>query len=1000
MGLNTWSVRAGLTRTHALGLIFFASGFAGLIYESIWTHYLKLFLGHAAYAQTLVLAIFMGGMAMGAALAARHTTRIANPLRLYALVEAFIGLLALSFDAVFVGATEGFYSFVASQQFVGTSFTVAKWGLATLLILPQSVLLGATFPLFAAAATRALPTHEGRSIATLYFANSLGGALGVLASGFALIPALGLPGTMGAAGGINLTIALLVAWMSRPAVHLPEPAQRDQAPGLTPMVLLMLLVSFLTGASSFVYEVGWIRMLSLTLGSATHSFELMLSSFIFGLALGGFWVRKRIDTASSAGILLGYVQIAMGFAAIATIPLHTLTFDLTAYLVNTLPKSDQGYTLFNLARYGIASLIMFPAAFCAGMTLPLATRILYATPGQGERAIGLIYAANTLGAIAGIAFAVHIGLPVLGLNYLVASGAITDVLLGGLLLAVFAGRSRLRLVAAATALSVVGTAFAATTFDPKKLVSGVFRTGRTTVEGDVMAIKHGKSATISVERDAAKVVIRTNGKPDASAYLDSPQAYAMDEVTMTLSGAFPLMLHPAPRRVANIGFGSGITAATILDDPRVTQLDNIEIEPAMVELARYFGSQNQAVFTDPRSAIHIDDAKSFFATEGGRRYDLIVSEPSNPWVSGVAGLFSVEFYRHVRRYLADGGLFAQWLQVYETHPERAASVIKAVAQSFDDYLVIALDYGDILIVARKDGPVALPPDAFAQLSATMAQRLRRIEVGTQADLALRVLGNKALFDPWLARLSVPANSDFHPYLDNHADRDRFIGANWFDVFSLAFSGYPVADVLGIRAALPEPACISVNGHFGEESPAILARLVFQRLAGAIGSGAACSPGVRATEAQVRQADALIAECATPPMGDRAFAASRLAIRVLPFLSKQEGREFLASAASLACLVNPESSKPGWTELLQHLANRNPDGIGRSAEALLNSGQGSTEVRSRYLLGMAMLGHLGAARHGQAKVVWTTHATQALAGKPPGLVLEILRDHALAGAAPS
>lgn len=991
--------RSRLTRARALGLIFFASGFAGLIYESIWTHYLKLFLGHAAYAQTLVLAIFMGGMAIGAALAARHTARIANPLRLYALVEVAIGVLALSFDTVFVGATEGFYSLAAAQHVDGSTFTAAKWALATALILPQSILLGSTFPLFAAAATRALPTHEGRSIATLYFANSLGGAIGVLASGFVLIPALGLPGTIAVAGTINLTIAALVAWMSSPGVHRPEPAHREPAARMVPMVALMVVVSFMTGASSFIYEVGWIRMLSLTLGSATHSFELMLSSFIFGLALGGFWVRKRVDSASSAGILLGYVQIAMGFAAIATIPLHTLTFDLTAYLVNTLPKTDQGYTLFNLARYGIASLIMFPAAFCAGMTLPLATRILYSTPGQGERAIGLIYAANTIGAIAGIAFAVHIGLPMLGLNYLVASGAITDVLLGGVLLAVFAGRTRLRLVAAATAISVVGTGFAATTFDPQKLVSGVFRTGRTTIDGEVIEIRHGKSATISVEREAEKMVIRTNGKPDASAYIGATRDYTMDEVTMTLLGVLPLILHPAPRRVANIGFGSGITAATILDDPRVAHLDNIEIEPAMVELARHFGAHNQAVFNDPRSTIHIDDAKSFFAADGRRRYDLIVSEPSNPWVSGVAGLFSVEFYRHVRRYLADGGLFAQWLQVYETHPERAASVIKAVAQSFDDYLVIALDYGDILIVARKDGPVALTPNAYAPLSAALVQRLRRIDVGGQADLAQRVLGNKALFGPWLEGLPVPANSDFHPYLDNHADRDRFIGASWSDVFALGFSGYPVADVLGIRPALPSPACITANAHFGDEAPATAARLAAERLPGAFVRDAACPPGGRVNDAHLRQAHTLIADCATPPLGDRAYAASRLAIRVLPFLSAAEGRTLLSSAAHLACLDHPDPAQPGWAELLHHLADRNADGIARSATALLGSGQGSTEVRARYLLGMAMLGHLGAGRHGEAQALWTTYSAAALAGKPPGLVLEILRDHAFAGTAP-
>lgn len=980
------------TRALSLYLIFFASGFAGLIYESIWTHYLKLFLGHAAHAQTLVLAIFMGGMAVGAALASRYTARIANPLRLYAVVEAAIGVFALIFHPVFVASTEGFYGLAAAIDLSGPSFVSAKWSLATLLILPQSILLGATFPLFAAAATRALPAREGRSIATLYFANSLGGAIGVLASGFLLIPALGLPGTIGVAGAVNLAIASLVAWMSSPAVHRPEAPRRPPAGQREGVVALMVVVSFLTGASSFVYEVGWIRMLSLVLGSATHSFELMLSSFIFGLALGGFWIRKRIDTVSNAGVLLGYVQIAMGIAAIATIPLHSLAFDLIAYLVNTLPKSGEGYAAFNLARYGISSLIMFPAAFCAGMTLPLATRILFSTRGQGERAIGLIYAANTIGAIAGIAFAVHIGLPILGLDYLVASGAVTDVLLGGVLLAVFAGRRKLRLVVTATLASLAGTAFAATTFDPQKLASGVFRSGKSTAEGKVVDIAHGKTATISVDRDGARVVIRTNGKPDAAARASDAPGYEMDEVTMTLIGAIPLMLHEAPRRVANVGFGSGITGATILDDPRVERLENIEIEPAMVELARHFEDQNRNVYDDPRSTIHIDDAKSFFASDGGRRYDLIVSEPSNPWVSGVAGLFSVEFYRHVTRYLADDGLFAQWLQVYETHPDRAASVIKAVGESFDDYLVVALDFGDILIVARKRGQVELAPDAFSRLSDALVERLRRVEVAGQSDITYRILGNKRLFKPWLDRLAVPANSDFHPYLDTHADRDRFIGANWQDVFSLALSGYPVAEVLGLRPPLGAPACLTHNRHFGELIPLMTARGT-----GALLLGAASCPGVTALpDTALGQGRKLLDDCARPPLGDRAFAASGFAIQVLPFLSPAEGRNVLSAAGHLACLDDSDPARPGWTALLRAIADRDARGIGDTGEQLLAGGQGATEVRARYLLGMAMLGHLGAGRAAAAEAVWETFSARALAGKPPGLVLEILRDHALAG----
>jgi spermidine synthase len=313
-------------------LIFFASGFAGLIYESIWTHYLKLFLGHAAYAQTLVLVIFMGGMAVGAGVTGRYTARVQRPLRIYAVIEASIGILALAFHPVFVGTTDGFYDTALARHFDVSTFTAIKWSLATLLILPQSILLGATFPVFAAAATRETPAAEGRSIASLYFANSLGGAIGVLASGFLLVPSLGLPGTIATAGALNLAIAGIVYSMATLAARAPAPAPvpapaelgdaahrrvprkskagralragavavantkgaiaksmttgfaASAAAQMRAPPALLIAASALTGAASFIYEVGWIRMLSLVLGSATHSFELMLSAFILGLA--------------------------------------------------------------------------------------------------------------------------------------------------------------------------------------------------------------------------------------------------------------------------------------------------------------------------------------------------------------------------------------------------------------------------------------------------------------------------------------------------------------------------------------------------------------------------------------------------------------------------------------------------------------------------------------------------------------------------------------------
>lgn len=976
-----------------LYLIFFASGFAGLIYESIWTHYLKLFLGHAAYAQTLVLAIFMGGMAVGSGLASRFSTGIRQPLRIYAAIECAIGLCAIAFHPVFLASTETFFTASAAAGLSGAAFVTAKWTLATMLILPQSILLGATFPLFAAAATRARPQQAGHAIATLYFTNSLGGTVGVLASGFIMIPSFGLPGTIIAAGVVNLAIAALAARL--PAAGAPPADMRDTvaASRADATFRLLIVVSFLTGASSFIYEVGWIRMLSLVLGSATHSFELMLSSFILGLALGGLWVRTRIDATANAGLLLGYVQIAMGLAAVATLPLHNLSFDLIGRAVQSLPRDDQGYAVFNLIRYGVASLIMFPAAFYAGMTLPLATRLLFSHCGQGERAIGLIYATNTVGAIAGVVFAVHIGLPLLGLDYLIASGAMIDVLLGGALLVAFAGRARLRQVAAATMTCAAGAAIGSVSFDPQKLASGVFRTGRTSADGKVIAMRHGKTATISIESDGDKVSIRTNGKPDASAQTRSPTGYAIDEVTMTLIGTFPLLLHPNPEKVANIGFGSGITGETLLDDPRVRHLDTIEIEPAMVELARYFDPLNRNVYQDPRSHIHLDDAKSFFATEAREPYDLIVSEPSNPWVSGVSGLFSVEFYRHVKRYLKDDGLFAQWLQVYELNGDRAVSVIKAVSESFDDYLIIALDYGDLLIVARPKGTVTLAADAFDRLAPQLLDRLHRIDVANAADTTFRVVGNKQMLRPWLENQAVPANSDFHPYLDKHAERDRFTAQSWSEVFSLGQFVYPIPEMLGVRPTFPLPACLTINRHFGTDPVAAAGRVAYEMLVGPALASRKCLPAPRFDPDIGRRARELIDHCKQAPMDDVGFAAASIAMWVLPFLSRAEGADALAQLGGSACLAPSRPEHQVWPELLHALAERSPARLAHAAESLLAQGQGATPSRARFLLTLAMLGAVAADDRAGAERIWHSYASHIVGDAAPDLALAILHAQA-------
>jgi spermidine synthase len=777
-------------------LLFAVSGFSGLIYESLWSHYLKLFLGHAAYAQSLVLAILMGGMAIGAWACGRLAHRWRNLLVGYAIAEAAVGIFALWFHKLFVGATGFAYDVAIPGLGSPLAADAFRWLLAAALILPQSVLLGATFPLMSAGILRAYPGRDGSAIATLYFSNSLGAGLGVLASGFILVEAIGLPGTMLAAGLVNVGLAAIV-WLLGRGMPQPVPAA---APSFTARTLpqgyrLMLAVSLLTGMASFMYEIGWIRMLSMVLGSSTQAFELMLSAFLFGLAFGGLWIRRRIDAAASPETWLGMIQVAMGACALATLLVYGRTFELMQVLLLSTGRTDGGYAAFNLGSHAIALLVMFPAAFCAGMTLPLITRILLLR-GGGERAIGAVYSANTVGAIAGVVVATHLAMPLLGLKGLITLGAALDIGLGLVLLWRHAGG---RLAPAATFLAgvaLVGT-IAGVELDTLKMASGVYRYGELLRRGDAEVLLHrdGKTATVNLLRDRGRLAIVTNGKADAMMDVSPGAAVGDDEPVMAMLGALPLLLQPQARSAAVVGFGSGITSHVLLASSSLRELDTIEIEAAMVEAAaRGFRPLNSAAFDDPRSRVHIEDAKAFFARQG-KRYDLIVSEPSNPWVSGVASLFTHEFYRRVATHLNPDGLFVQWLQLYEMEVALVASVMKALVTVFPHYDIYSADDNNLIVVARRGAAVPLAgAEAFRQPG--LAQVLARLQVRGPADLEHFRLGDRKLLQPFFERYAISANSDYHPVLDQNAARARFLGLSANEIVRIGSMQLPAGDFLG------------------------------------------------------------------------------------------------------------------------------------------------------------------------------------------------------------
>jgi predicted membrane-bound spermidine synthase len=802
-----------VARRRFLLAIFVVSGFTGLIYESIWSHYLKLFLGHAAYAQSLVLAIFMGGMALGSWVIARSSYRIRRLLLAYVLVEGAIGVLGLVFHPTFLAAYD--FSFATVIPALPSAFWIDayKWSLGSLIILPQSVLLGMTFPLISGGLIRRWPDRPGETLATLYFTNSLGAAVGVLVSGFVLIEAAGLPGTIATAGILNLALALAV-WAAVRGRAEPAPREDASARGMSAPDRLnrwLLIAAFLTGTASFMYELGWIRMLSLVLGSSTHSFELMLSAFIFGLAFGGLYVRRRIGRLEDPVAYVACVMVVMGTLAALTLPAYNVTFDFMAWFLGAYSRTAGGYVGFNLLSQLIAALIMIPATFCAGMTLPLLTHELLRR-GTGERAIGTIYSANTVGAIAGVLLTIHVLMPRIGVKGVILGGAAIHIGLGLSRLLAGARRSAPALrVAMAICAGVFVFVVLAVRLDPLRMTSGVYRTGSATLPpgAAVVYLKDGKTATISLVAKDGTVTIATNGKPDAGVQM-GPGDPTVDESTMVLAAAIPLSMQPHPTRVANIGFGSGLTTHTLLTSDLVGRLDSIEIEPFMVDAARRgFAARIHNVFEDPRSHLVFEDAKTFFASSR-EPYDLIVSEPSNPWVSGVATLFSDEFYGRITHYLTPDGYFVQWMQVYETNLGILASVIKALAPHFGAYALYNVDDLDVLIVATR-APTLATPDERLLRSPDLRAELARIGVQSVADIESRKIGDNRTLGPVLEAVAVPANSDFHPFVDLNAPRLRYLRANAMELPALTVLPIPFLELIGARAppgATLDPSALS------------------------------------------------------------------------------------------------------------------------------------------------------------------------------------------------
>ena len=970
--------------------LFTVSGFAGLIYESIWSHYLKLFLGHAAYAQTLVLAIFMGGMALGSWLVSRYTDRIRNLLLGYAIAELAIGFLAIAFHGVFVSVTGWAFDSVLPVLGGTGAVDLFKWALASALILPASILLGTTFPLMSAGIMRVYPQEGGRALSMLYFTNSFGASVGVLASGFYLIEHVGLPGAMLTAGLLNVALALAVWLITKrieiPAVPAPA-AATAAAGGGTRFFRLMMILAFATGAASFAYEIAWIRMLSLGLGASSHAFEVMLSAFILGISLGGLVLRLlpnafRDDLKWLAGILA-----AKGILAIGALGVYGGVLEFVGWAMRAVARSDEGYVILNVSGHFASMMVMFPAAFCAGMTLPLATSALLVR-GHGEASIGRIYGANTAGCIFGAAFATHLGMEAFGVKGLTGLGAMTDLAMASAVV-VFGMRINARMVFAAMATFATAAVaiYAATDLNELKMASGVFRFGvfLPPETSQIRFYRDGKTATVSVVDIGNSRSIRTNGKADASIFFGENTPPSKDEPTMVLAGTLPFAFKPDAKRVANIGFGSGLTTHSVLGSPTVETVDTIEIERMMYEGARHFDPRNRRAYQDPRSRMHIDDAKTYFASHGSR-YDVIISEPSNPWVSGVSSLFSEEFYSLVRRHLADDGVLVQWVQIYEINFELLASIMKALASQFGDYELFTTNQGDILIVATKAQKLPAMVDAPFRFP-VMSSDLASLGYLSLADFERSRVGSRRVLEPLFRSGTYPPNSDYFPMIDTRAAKARFMNQ---DALELAFIS---------RSFVPFAALFDRDSRFDprtfDTAWTVINQISLNAMKAArlwrafLSQEDSVNPDIDPRIAmQVRLAREGLSDCSRQS-GVWVDLVEDIYRSTIPYLDAEAHREMYARISRSRCFRQLPAIERDRLDVLDAMAMHDARRAGAVAERLLESGRKWNRADGAQYVLAAVSGRVHSGDFTGAKAQWARHGTNLDAKQLNSLAVRLL-----------
>lgn len=718
----------------ALAACFFLSGIAGLAYEVVWTRMLILVFGATTFAISTVLTAFMAGLALGGWLGGRMSRRLAEPALAYGILEVGIGLYALAVPFLFEGLEPVFRYAWQAFHLSFPAITFVRFLLAGSVLVFPTVLMGATLPVLSSlVASR----REGRGfrVGLLYALNTFGAVGGALLAGFVLLPSLGVTATVWTAAAVNLAVGLGVIGLSlhsrrRGLIRRSPPApakERSTAAAAPPPpppapagVRLVLWLIFISGFVVMMYEVAWSRVLGLMIGSSVYAFTVILATYLIGLAGGAAVVSPFLRRLPERAGLV--VFGALQAAAAVTVFVTLLAFDRLPYLYASFARShvvpETGvfhYRQLTILQFLMAGFVMLGPAAILGAAFPAAVHL---RSGRGEETgsmVGRVYSVNTIGAILGSFAGGFLLVPFVGIQNTLLLGIAANGLMGAFAL-LHAGRHAaggpsvpLLLSAAGAGVFAVFGVFAAPSWNALLMSRGVYKYAldpnlksmdsktfekRFLSSRDLLFYKEGITTTVCVvDQGGGHVYLATNGKVDASSRMDMP--------TQVLLAQIPMAVAPRTREVLVIGFASGTTVGSALLHP-LERLTAAEIEPAVIEASKYFEEWNNRPLADPRLDLIHEDGRNYLGVTD-RRFDLIISEPSNPWMTIASNLFTVDYYEIAAERLKPGGCYCQWLQLYALRPQDVQCLVRTFRTVFPCcYAFYSKESVDLMLVGSRE----------------------------------------------------------------------------------------------------------------------------------------------------------------------------------------------------------------------------------------------------------------------------------------------------------